>query len=146
MTPVKYNGGRMSSTFFVQPRKWFPNSPPCFAPLRAFPLLSQTPNASLRFAKVEQCERSFKALRFASPPSAASAAFATPLRSACFGTSAASLRTRYSLRSAPLVFISRPPSQGSGLRPPHFPPLGFACRFAPLRFTLHKWEQLYANR
>lgn len=138
MTPVKYNGGRMSSTFFVQLRKWFPNSPPCFAPFRAFPLLPQTPNASLRFAKVEQCGRSSKALRFASPPSAASAGFGTPLRSAAFATSAASLRTRYSLRFAPLVFISRPPSQGFGLRPPHFPRCGWLA--APLRFAL-----LYIN-
>ena len=112
--------------------------PRCSAPLRASPLPPQTPNASLRFAKVEQCGGSSEALHFASPPSACFAGFGTPLRSADFVTPPASLRTRYSLRFASLVFISRPPSQGGELRPPHCP--RWASLAAPLRFAI-----LYIN-
>ena len=60
-----------------------------------------------------------------------------PLRPPRFA-SLRSLRKRYSLRFAPFVFISRPPSQGGELRPPHCP--RWASLAAPLRFAI-----LYIN-
>lgn len=80
--------------------------------------------------------RKLPMLRFASQRSDNAKCFpthCTPLRSAAKGTS-----LRYAAFCTPLRS-----TRSATLR--SFPPQGFACRSASLRFTLHNWGQLCAK-